>query len=339
MRILTFLICVAFVPTAGMAADLVILKNQDRLTGTVGGLAGGKLSFRTEYAGKIEIDWTQVLRLRMENPLHIELQDGSQAESSIEPARDGVARVASPDLPSEVALSDIVSIQKPAALETRPRWLRHWSGQAQLGYNLTTGNSETENLAIAFRPQRTTEKDRIKAGYQLLRSMQDESEVNSIQDGSLRYDRFLDSKKLFLFGLAGFSTNRRQELDLRTRFGGGAGYSWVLSDQTAFSFYGGATAVQEKYEGLPRDNQTQGLAGFDLRTRWLGLGSFATQAEYEPRFSEDRYLLRWDAQLQFPLFRNFTFGLEVFDRYNSNPQSLGTKKNDFGILSALGWTF
>ena len=340
MRILkSALLCFGLMSAAVLRADQVILRNQDRMTGTVTGLADGKLSLSTEYAGQVEIDWRQVVQLKMERPLLIELQDGRQAESPIETAREGFGRGDSPSLPDEFALSDIVSIRKPAALETRPGWLRHWTGQAQLGYNVTRGNSHTDHLAVAFRPQRQTEKDRIKADYQLIYSKQDDSQVNSLQDGSLRYDRFLDSDRFFIFVLGGFAANRQQRLDLRTREGGGFGYTFQRAEETSFSIYGGVTAVQEKFEGLERDSQVQGLAGFEFSRELFGAGSFHTQTEYEPRFNEPRYLLNWDAQIQFPLFRNLTFGVEVFDKFNSNPQSVGTKKNDFGILSTFGWKF
>lgn len=339
MRVLISALLCSGMMSATILADHVILKNQDRLTGTVAGLAGGKLSLSTEYAGKIEIDWGQVARLEMEKPLVVELQDGSQAESSLKAARQGVARGDSPNLPGEFALSDIVSIRQPSVPDTRPGWLQHWSGQAHLGYNITRGNSDSDNLALAFRPERTTEKDRIKASYQLVYSQQDESQTSSLQDGSVRYDRFLDSKRFFVFALGGFATNRQQQLDLRTREGGGIGYAFDTGDKTVFSVYGGVTAVQEKYEGLERDSQIQGLAGFEFSTELFGAGAFFTQTEYEPRFNESRYLLRWDAQLQFPLFRNLTFGVEVFEKFNSNPQSVGTEKNDFGLLSTLGWKF
>lgn len=340
MRILiSALLCFGQISATALLADQVILRNQDRLSGTVAGLAEGKLSLSTEYAGRIEIDWSQVAQLKVERPLVIKLQDGKQAESPIEMAREGFGRGASPGLPDEFALSDIVSIRKPAALQTRPGWLRHWEGQAQLGYNITRGNSDSDNLALAFRPQRSTEKDRIQAEYQLIYSKQEDSQVNSLQEGSLRYDRFLDSDRVFIFALGGFDTNRQQQLKLRSRQGGGFGYTFRTAEKTSLTIYGGVTAVQEKFEGLNRDNQVQGLAGFEFSRELLADGSFHAQTEYEPRFNESRYLLRWDAQLQFPLFRNLIFGVEVFDKFNSNPQSVGTKKNDFGILSTFGWKF
>ena len=41
------------------AADTVVLKNGDHLTGTVNQLAGGKLTVTTSYAGAVTISWDQ----------------------------------------------------------------------------------------------------------------------------------------------------------------------------------------------------------------------------------------------------------------------------------------
>jgi len=47
---------------ASAMADEVILKNGDRLSGTVVTKADDKLVFKTKYAGEIKIDWAEVSR-------------------------------------------------------------------------------------------------------------------------------------------------------------------------------------------------------------------------------------------------------------------------------------
>ena len=57
------IVCVAAVATllyTSAHADEVVLKNGDRITGTVVELADGTLSIETEYAGVVKIDWSQV---------------------------------------------------------------------------------------------------------------------------------------------------------------------------------------------------------------------------------------------------------------------------------------
>ena len=49
--------------------DEVVLRNGDRLSGTVLHLAGGKLDLRTGYAEHIELDWRDVASLSTDAPL------------------------------------------------------------------------------------------------------------------------------------------------------------------------------------------------------------------------------------------------------------------------------
>jgi hypothetical protein len=51
-------------------ADEVVLTNGDRITGKVVELVDGKLSIKTEYAGVVKIDWTQVETFSTDQPIY-----------------------------------------------------------------------------------------------------------------------------------------------------------------------------------------------------------------------------------------------------------------------------
>lgn len=68
------------------AADEVRLTNGDRLTGTAVRLADGKLTFKTDYAGEIGLDWGQVVALATDEPVRVVLADGTRIEGTLSPA-------------------------------------------------------------------------------------------------------------------------------------------------------------------------------------------------------------------------------------------------------------
>ena len=84
MRILTTLVLCLSVSLA-FADDEVKLKNGDRLSGTVKGLAGGKLIIETPHAGPIKVDWTQVVSVKTDNPVKVKLVTGDLLEGKIVP--------------------------------------------------------------------------------------------------------------------------------------------------------------------------------------------------------------------------------------------------------------
>lgn len=336
MRRILFFILTFWLFGAWAWADQVVLKNQDRLTGTVASLKDGKLMFKTSYAGEIAIAWAEVASLQTDQAQEVVLSDGRETNASLAPAgEEGFARLQDPAQTGQVALTDIVSIGIEAAPE--PTWWERWDGTANLGFDLSRGNTDRESLSLSFRPRREGEHYRLQAAYQLDFSMETGVEDNRIQDGSARYDRFL-GEKFFYYLLGGFATNQRQELDLRTREGAGVGYEFSRGS-ASLSVFGGLTAVQEKFEGLERSNDLQGLAGIEMTSPAFGGGKAATKFEYEPRLTDSgRYLMRWSAQLNYPLFSGLTVGTELFDYYDSDPPS-GNERNDFGLNVVFGWRF
>lgn len=61
-----------------LMADELLMKNGDRLTGTVVVKQGKTLRFKVAYAGELSIKWADVAALRSTKPLQITFEDGSQ---------------------------------------------------------------------------------------------------------------------------------------------------------------------------------------------------------------------------------------------------------------------
>ena len=71
---MALLILLAFFSAAPAAADDVLLKNGDRLTGTAVSLAGGILTLTTPY-GNVRIPWPEVVRAAIQDPMLAALAD------------------------------------------------------------------------------------------------------------------------------------------------------------------------------------------------------------------------------------------------------------------------
>lgn len=63
------------------AADTIIMRNGDRLTGKVVRKEGGELLVRTDYAGTIALDWTQVRDIQLDPPVPVLLENESSRRS------------------------------------------------------------------------------------------------------------------------------------------------------------------------------------------------------------------------------------------------------------------
>jgi hypothetical protein len=92
------------------AADEVRLANGDRITGTVGSLAGGTLTLATPN-GDLRIPWTLVVALLVEDPILATVADGEPALVTIvEAPAAGTARL---QPGGDVALAELTALTRP----------------------------------------------------------------------------------------------------------------------------------------------------------------------------------------------------------------------------------
>ena len=61
---------------AAPKTDILVFQNGDRLTGEVKGLERGKLSFKTDATGTIQVEWDKVASLQSGQYLQVELTSG-----------------------------------------------------------------------------------------------------------------------------------------------------------------------------------------------------------------------------------------------------------------------
>jgi hypothetical protein len=333
-----FLFCavvVVLLNTCSLTADTIYLTNGDRLSGEVQSLASATFTFHTAYAGTIELSWEQIQALSTASPLFVEFDDGVSAVGMISSPQPGTLQIES-DPP--VSLAKVVAIYRETPVPVEPSFWKSWDGSANLGYTLVRGNTSIDNLTLNFDPIRETDMDRIRVLAQTLYNVQDDAEASSMHSVQSRYDRFLGSR-LFYFVHGLVETDERETLDLRTSEGGGFGMEFALDPATQLSILGGMTFLQENFEGLNKTLNAEALAGLELETERFEPFVISTISQLLPILGESRYRIRWSANIRIPLFAGFSMGFQMFDNFDSAPPKIEIKRNDFGVVSTLGYTF
>ena len=78
---------VIFVGALAMAsaapADTVMLKNGDRLTGTVEVSDGKDVTLKTDFAGEIKIQWSAVQELKTDKPIYVVTPDKKTVSGTV----------------------------------------------------------------------------------------------------------------------------------------------------------------------------------------------------------------------------------------------------------------
>jgi putative salt-induced outer membrane protein len=357
---------VALIMFLGLApavfADQITLKNGDRLTGTVVKSDGKILVLHTEFAGDVTLQFAAITQITTDKPLHVALKDGQTVVGPITTS-DGKLEVAiTSGAPVEAPKESVVAIRNDAdqiAYEKalHPNLLHGWNGGANVGFSLTRGNSQTENLSLAFTAARATKNDKLSLYTNAVygtNQLATPSTTANTETGGIRYDRNINPK-MFGFVGADVMSNALQDLDLRAVYSAGFGYHAIKPGSTSLDFLAGLNYTHETYSNGPQvtpptvpptytsygvTNKFAALTLGEELTHKLGKSTVLTEKLYfYPDLTQTgnyrgTFDLGWVTKINKWLGWQNAFS----DIYVSNPPE-GAKKNDVVLTTGLNVSF
>lgn len=258
---LSFLLFAVVQPSPARA-DQVALKNGDRLTGTIVKSDGKTLVLHTDFAGDLNVKLDAVAGIQTSEALHVELPGGKTAVGPVSTS-DGKLQISTKFSGTvEANVGDIKGLRNDAeqtAYEKtlHPGLLQDWKAALNVGFALTGGNSQTETLSTGFTGVRQTATDKLGLYANTVYATNNApgaspSTTANTAAGGARYDHNLN-ERVFGFVAADFFADALQDLNLRSVFGGGAGYHLIKSDATTLDFLGGLNYTHESYSTFSRN--------------------------------------------------------------------------------------
>ncbi len=361
LRRFEFLTLIAvFALSSILVADQVTLKNGDRLTGTVVKSDGKTLVLHTDAAGDVTLKFDAIQDIKTDADLHVSLKDGKTAVGPVTTTDGKIAIATKASGTIEAAKDDVTLIRNDAEQQAydkslHPGLMHGWNGGANVGFSVARGNSETENLALAFNAVHPTLNDKITLYTSSINTTNNlappgSQTVANLVQGGFRYDRNLNPK-LFWFGSGDFMANALQYLDLRQVYSGGFGFHAVNNTRTVLDFLGGANYTHETYSnGLPiptggfvsygHTNKFVALTLGEELTQKLGKSTVVTQnVDFYPDLQQTgEYRFTFNLGTVTKLNKWFGWQNQFGDIYVSNPPT-GSKKNDVIFTTGLNVSF
>ena len=327
-------------------ADTVVVDTGDRLNGEVEKLEGGKLYLKTSYAGSIPIAWDKVVEIETAASYQVETEAGMRLRGAVRRQGDYVIVGAgdADNAPSTQAAATVVKSIIRFENDEPPGFWETLEGSVGVGYTFTRGNSDQTQASLTARGNYRHDGYTLRGDLNSIFSEIDDSERQNRHALNTRFDRYL-SPNSFAFALAAFERNDRQQLDLRSRVGGGFGWKLLNDRDGTLDLLGGFTLTNEQFraeEGdlLPRKSTGEGLLGFELRSsRFWGV-ELSTRLTAHPNLVQTgRYRIEYDSGARIPLIAGFTWNVSIFDRYDNKPPREELQRNDYGMVSTLGFSF
>lgn len=343
--VVLFALCLAVASIA--LADELKLKNGDKLTGSIVKADGKTLTLKTDYAGVITISTDAIAEVISKEPLYVALSDGKTLVGKIATG-SGKYEVETKDAGTASGeMSAVQAIRSPGeqtAYEKmlKPSWFDLWNGGLDFGYSLTTGNTQTNSLALGTNLSRQTRRDKttLYAAYINAKNKNKgvtETTANAIRGGG-RYEINV-SNRTTAFGFADFEYNQIQLLDLRSVLGGGFGYYAIKNDRAQLQAFGGLSYNKENFStGLQR-NSAEVFVGEDFSLKLSDRAMFKERFQLFPNMTNrGEYRHTFDSSLTTKLTGWMTWNVTASNRYISNPPP-GSKNNDLLLTTGVGVSF
>lgn len=316
-------------------ADVVQMKNGDRISGKLASMTGDKLIITTEY-GEVGIMWSEVSGLSTDEPTEIMLDDETVLSGVLSNGSTGTFNITSSEIAQStpVAMTRVSYINPPPEVTGRGLKLH---ARVNAGAARSSGNTDTQSIHLDGEVVARGVTNRYTLGAIFNQSEDSGVENTNNSTGYMKYDHFLDEKWYgYVNGI--FTKDKFKDLNLRTALGVGAGYQAFESSLTNLSVEAGLNYVNEDFDVAADDSYpaARWALNYDRYLLTDSVQFFHMHEIYFGLKDSSNILLRSQTGLRVPLFQGVNATAQVnYDRDKSPPT--GTKKADTAYLFTLGY--
>ena len=344
--------------TAGgsLLADQIVMKNGDRVTGSIVKKDAATLTIKTVNFGTVTLPWDQIDTVKADAPLTVVLPNSKSVESTIASTDSKQIQVGA----ETVAPKDIVALrnadeQKAYLRMLKPRFKDLWVVAGGLNLAGTAGNSEASTFAIPIAFTRASNTSKTTAYFNYIHSSatlngSSQTTANATR-GGWSFSRNL-TPRIFATVFNDYEYDQFQNVDLRAVFGGGLGFHAWKSEKGFLDIVGGADYNRTKFATPSTCVGTVCTAHPDYTTSaaevYFG-DDFGYKLNKRVSFGQTYRIFlnlsdtgnnrqNFDMTLGAALAKGITWNAAFSDRYLSNPAP-GRKTNDFLYSTGCGFTF
>ncbi len=326
-------------------ADVLLMRNGDRLTGRIVHKKDDVLTFATSYAGTLTLKWSDVASLSTDKPVTLVIGDehvvtGTLA-GGVKPGRAELAPAGPPVAsaaylaPRDIAL-DAVRYVNPTSDESGTGIV--WNGHVNAGGASTTGNSINGSLHADVDTSGRALEYRLLGGGELNHATDHHTETVFNWRLHGEYDRFYEKQTFFSYARTTFEHDRFQSLDLRSTAGGGMGYQFFESPPLNLSLQGGIDYVDVNNISVPDDRYAAAawVLRYDQKPWKLDMQFFHQEDGTVSLDSPSNVVLHTQTGVRAPLRGGINATVQYNFNWNNRPPA-GSDSADRTLLFTLGY--
>ena len=317
--------------------DVIVFNNGDRLTGDLKSLERGRLRFKTDATGTINIEWDKVAYLSSDQNIQVETILGARYLGHLTRSDEKFSVV----VQSRKGPIKLNNTQVVHMTPIEDEGVNRIDGEVTAGYNFTKANEVTQ-LNFGVELDYRTEVRIWSLDLDTVLTDSATNEASQRESLDLNYTR-LRSNRWLMTGNVSLNRNDELGIDLRTSIGGGGGRILRQTDHSALILEGGLLGTRENIADSSEDADTI-EAYAKMKWDWFRYDTpeldLSTSLEVIPNLSDQgRVRGELDISFKWEMIEDVFWELSLYDSYDSKPAIDGAEKNDYGIISSFGYDF
>ena len=342
--------------------DVLVFTDGEKLIGQLVRAKGGSVTFKSDMAGEITVDWTKIQELRTSHPFavipknvelakHVDTGQVPEGNLSMKDQKIEV-QAAAGAAPRAIPVADAGFVvgqpEFEKAVNNEEGFLQDWGGTVVAGISLVeaTQKAETFTGAISLvraeptvswlNPSNRTLFD-FSAAYGKVSQPGVPDIKTDIYHADAERDQYF-SPRLFGFGQIALDHNFSQGLDLQQLYGGGLGWTVIKTGTQEFDVKASVDYIHQNFQVSASNQSLVGSMFAEIYTRKLAHGVvFNEQISATPAWNNTR---AWSAtglaSLSLPVHKRFSLSISSLDTFLNDPPP-GFKKNSFQFTTGLAY--
>jgi hypothetical protein len=347
-------------PDAKTEPDVLIFTDGEKLIGHLVRSTGGSVTFKSDMAGEITVEWSKIKELSTHQPFAVVQKDVKlhrHEDASVVPqgaiamsgekievnAGPGHATQSVP-IADAAYVIDQPTFQK--AVLRSPGFFAAWKGAITAGASLieATQSSQTFNVAVNLIRAIPTEnwldaRNRTTADFSAAYGKLTQPNTPNLRTAIYHADGERDeyfSPRFYAFGQLAYDHNFSQGLDLQQTYGGGVGWTVIKKSNQTLDLKSSLSYVDQEFQ-TSAFNQNLLASTFAERydTKLFHGMLFTEQLSATPAWNHmNAYSAAGSAGITMPVYKRLSLSIGAIDTFLNNPPP-GFKKNSFQFTAGV----
>ncbi len=242
----------------GTSADVVHMKNGDRISGKLVRKSADSLVIRTPYAGEISVEWKEVAAFTTEKPVRLYFKDSGSTTARVQKDASGGLVVLEEDAKTgtPLELESVAHINPPKHVTGEGFT---WSGNVNVGFEQERGNTDKDDYRLDGELRVRGKGVRYQLYGEFDRELSNSRTTKNQWKAIGEYNHDLRDK-WYIFTNLVTEGDTKKDLKIRATGSVGPGYRIFDSEELNLSLEAGPGVTVERWDSEDREDDEYSVA-------------------------------------------------------------------------------